>query len=107
MSVSNVHEIMQYLYENNGDKNKCHKNFIIDKFGDREYEDFKRYCCGTNNFANENKTAKLKKIFGIIFLLVGLAIITGYDKKLSSLILDTGFGGTINFEEKLINSVNK
>lgn len=57
-------------------------------------------------FINENRTAKLKKIFGIIFLIVGLAIITGYDKKLSSLILDTGFGGTINFEEKLINSVN-
>jgi cytochrome c-type biogenesis protein len=54
-------------------------------------------------FANENKTAKLKKIFGVLFLIVGVAIITGYDKKLSSLILDTGFGGTINFEEKLIN----
>lgn len=58
-------------------------------------------------FANEEKTAKLKKIFGVLFLLVGIAIITGYDKRLSSLILDTGFGGTINFEEKLINSVNK
>lgn len=58
-------------------------------------------------FANEEKTAKLKKIFGVLFLLVGIAIITGYDKRLSSLILDTGFGGTINFEEKLINSVNR
>ncbi|PIP68725.1 cytochrome C biogenesis protein [Candidatus Nomurabacteria bacterium CG22_combo_CG10-13_8_21_14_all_32_8] len=58
-------------------------------------------------FTNENRTTKLKKIFGIIFLIVGIAIITGYDKRLSSLTLDTGFGGTINFEEKLINSVNK
>lgn len=58
-------------------------------------------------FANEDKTAKLKRIFGVLFLIVGIAIITGYDKRLSSLILDTGFGGTINFEEKLINSVNK
>lgn len=58
-------------------------------------------------FTNESKTEKLKKVFGVLFLIVGVAIITGYDKKLSSLILDTGFGGTINFEEKLINSVNK
>src|SRR3989344_1999751 len=58
-------------------------------------------------FTNENRTAKLKKTFGVLFLIVGLAIITGYDKRLSSIILDTGFGGTINFEEKLINSVNK
>ena len=58
-------------------------------------------------FANENKTATAKKIFGVIFLIVGLAIITGYDKRLSSIILDTGFGGTINFEEKLINSVSR
>jgi len=58
-------------------------------------------------FINENRTEKLKKIFGVLFLIVGIAIITGYDKRLSSIILDTGFGGTINFEEKLINSVNK
>jgi cytochrome c biogenesis protein CcdA len=58
-------------------------------------------------FANENRTIKLKRIFGVLFLIVGIAIITGYDKRLSSIILDTGFGGTINFEEKLINSVNK
>lgn len=58
-------------------------------------------------FANENRTAKLRKIFGVLFLIVGIAIITGYDKRLSSLILDTGFGGTINFEEKLINSINR
>lgn len=57
--------------------------------------------------ANENKVARVKKIFGVIFLIVGLAIITGYDKRLSSIILDTGFGGTVNFEEKLINSVNR
>lgn len=58
-------------------------------------------------FDNEGKTEKLKRIFGVLFLIVGLAIITGYDKILSSIILDTGFGGTINFEEKLINSVGK
>ena len=57
-------------------------------------------------FANENRTIKLKRVFGVLFFIVGIAIITGYDKRLSSIILDTGFGGTINFEEKLINSVN-
>ena len=58
-------------------------------------------------FANESQTAKLKMVFGVLFLIVGMAIITGYDKRLSSIILDTGYLGTINFEEKLINSVNK
>lgn len=58
-------------------------------------------------FANENRVVRLKKIFGVLFFIVGISIIAGYDKKLSSLILDTGIGGTINFEEKLIYKVNK
>jgi len=56
-------------------------------------------------FANEERTVKLKRVFGVLFLLVGVSIITGYDKKLSTMILDTGFTGTVKFEEKLINSV--
>ncbi len=54
-------------------------------------------------FRNEEKTEKLKKIFGILFVIVGVLIITGYDKVLSTLILDFGIGGTVNFEENLIN----
>jgi len=44
----------------------------------------------------------VKQIFGILIILVGLAIFTGYDKKLEAAILDSGYGATINFEESLI-----
>jgi len=47
--------------------------------------------------------SKVKKIFGILLLVVGIAIITGYDKKLETAILDSGYGATINFEEGLLN----
>jgi cytochrome c biogenesis protein CcdA len=43
-----------------------------------------------------------KKIFGVLIILVGLAILTGYDKKIESAILDSGYGATIQFEESLI-----
>lgn len=49
-----------------------------------------------------NTTGRIKQIFGILIVLVGLAILTGYDKKLETLILDSGYGATINFEESLI-----
>jgi cytochrome c-type biogenesis protein len=44
----------------------------------------------------------VKRIFGILIILVGIAILTGYDKKLETAILDAGYGATINFEENLI-----
>ena len=56
-------------------------------------------------FTKEHISTKVKRFFGVLLLIVGIAIITGYDKKLSTTILDTGFGGTIKFEEKLINNV--
>jgi cytochrome c biogenesis protein CcdA len=43
-----------------------------------------------------------KQIFGVLIILVGIAILTGYDKKLETAILDSGYGATINFEESLI-----
>ena len=49
---------------------------------------------GTANF--------VKQIFGGLIILVGIAILTGYDKKLETAILDSGYGATINFEESLI-----
>jgi len=49
------------------------------------------------------KTAEnIKKIFGILIIVVGVAIFTGYDKKLETKILDSGYGATIRFEENLI-----
>lgn len=47
-------------------------------------------------------TNRVKQIFGILIILVGVAIFTGYDKTLETAILDSGYGATINFEELLI-----
>lgn len=52
----------------------------------------------------ENLSKNLKKVFGAIIMIVGLGIITGYDKKLETYILDSGYNATIDFEENLINN---
>lgn len=46
-----------------------------------------------------------KKVLGVIFILVGLAIITGYDKKIESAILDAGFLNTTGFEQNIIDTL--
>ncbi len=45
---------------------------------------------------------RVKQIFGLLIVLVGIAVLTGYDKKLEAWILDSGYGATIHFEENLI-----
>jgi len=45
---------------------------------------------------------RVKQVFGVLIILVGVAILTGYDKKIETAILDSGYGATINFEESLI-----
>ncbi len=45
-----------------------------------------------------------KKIFGIIFILVALAIVTGFDKKLQISILNSGFFDVTKVEQKLLGS---
>lgn len=52
---------------------------------------------------NNTKTDKIKKVFGFIIIVIGILIFTGYDKKLETYILDSGYGATINFEEDLID----
>lgn len=52
--------------------------------------------------AHLGATNHVKQIFGVLIILVGVAIFTGYDKKLETAILDAGYGATINFEESLI-----
>lgn len=47
-------------------------------------------------------TNRVKQIFGVLIVLVGIAILTGYDKKLETAILDSGYGATIDFEQLLI-----
>lgn len=47
-------------------------------------------------------TGTIKKIFGVLIVLVGIAVLTGYDKKLETLILDSGYGATIQLEDSFI-----
>ncbi len=44
----------------------------------------------------------LKQVFGVLIILVGIAVLTGYDKKIETLILDSGYGATIQLEDSLI-----
>ncbi len=56
--------------------------------------------------ASNGKTAdRIKKTFALLVIIVGVAIITGYDKKLETAVLDSGYGATIEFEERLIKKV--
>lgn len=46
-----------------------------------------------------------KRILGILFLVLGLSIILGLDKKLETLLLDTGWGNIANFEQRLLDGM--
>ena len=48
-----------------------------------------------------------KKTFGIIFILVAIAIISGYDKKLQISLLDAGFLDVTKIEQKLLEKNEK
>lgn len=43
-----------------------------------------------------------KRILGILFLIVGLAIVTGYDKKVEAALLDVGFLDVTKIEHRLL-----
>ncbi|MBP6860173.1 MAG: peptide-methionine (S)-S-oxide reductase MsrA [Candidatus Pacebacteria bacterium] len=45
---------------------------------------------------------KIKQVFGVLIILVGVAILTGFDKKIETFILDSGYGATIQLENNLI-----
>ncbi len=60
----------------------------------------------TNAVAKRMGTAEgIKRIFGILIVIVGLAIMTGFDKKLETKILDSGYGATIEFENNLLQKI--
>lgn len=46
-----------------------------------------------------------KKVLGFVFILVGIAIISGYDKKIEAAILDAWFLNTTNFEQSIIEEL--
>ncbi len=47
-------------------------------------------------------TGRIKQVLGVLIVVVGILILTGYDKKIQILILDSGYGATIQLEDKLI-----
>lgn len=49
-----------------------------------------------------NPDGKFKKIIGALFLLVGLAVITGFDKKIETAILNAGFFDVTQIEQRLL-----
>lgn len=67
---------------------------LVAYFGQRFIGLFTRHIAGTS---------VTKKIFGVLIIIIGISIITGYDKKFEAWILDSGYGATINFEESLID----
>lgn len=52
--------------------------------------------------ARTHATERLKQVFGVLIILVGISILTGFDKKIETFILDSGYGATIDFENLLI-----
>jgi len=56
-----------------------------------------------NKVSSHMQTAgRIKQVFGIMIVIVGLLILTGYDKKIETKILDSGYGATIQFEDGLL-----
>lgn len=52
--------------------------------------------------AHMQTASKIKQIFGALIIIVGVLVLTGYDKKLETAILDSGYGATIQLEDALI-----
>lgn len=46
-----------------------------------------------------------KKVLWVIFILVGLAIFTGYDKKIEAAMIEAGFLNTTTFEQSIIDNL--
>ncbi len=49
-----------------------------------------------------NPHGNFKKVIGVIFILVSIAIFTGFDKKIEAKILDSGFFDVTQFENQLL-----
>lgn len=49
----------------------------------------------------------VRRIIGIIIFIIGIMLVTGYDKIFEAFILDIGFINLIGIEENLLESVNK
>ncbi len=47
-------------------------------------------------------TSIVKQLLGILIVIAGLLVLTGYDKKLEARLLDSGYGATIQLEDGLL-----
>jgi cytochrome c biogenesis protein CcdA len=56
-------------------------------------------------FTNPNGT--FKKVLGVLFLIVGISIILGFDKQIETWILDSEFYGLIDFEQGFIDQLEE
>jgi cytochrome c biogenesis protein CcdA/thiol-disulfide isomerase/thioredoxin len=54
-----------------------------------------------------NPNGWFRKILGIIFIIVGLSIITGFDKKVETAILDSGYFDVTKIDQKLIEKTTE
>ncbi len=48
-----------------------------------------------------------KRFIGALFILIGIFIITGYDKKLETAVLDSGYLDITRIEQKILDKVNQ
>lgn len=56
-----------------------------------------------NKITERSKTTgKVQQVFAILIIIIGILVLTGLDKKLETKILDSGYGATIQFEDRLI-----
>lgn len=61
---------------------------------------------GKLNVASDPKST-LKRVLGIIFIIVGMSILTGFDKKVESRIIGSGFFDVTKIEQKLLQKNQK
>ena len=52
-----------------------------------------------------DSNGRFKKILGVVIILTGISLITGFDKTLESIIIDYGRFGVTNLEKNLINTI--
>jgi cytochrome c biogenesis protein CcdA len=51
-----------------------------------------------------NPNGKFKKVLGVLFILVGIAILTGFDKKVETRLLEFGVFDVTKIEQRLLDS---
>ncbi len=54
-----------------------------------------------------NPEGSFKKILGVVLILVGLMVITGFQKKIETAIIEKGYFGPIQFEKSLLEELKE